>query len=204
MAKYAIVKLGGFQYTLEEGKSYKVPKFDAEDGKDFIIEEVFAVGDGEHLELGTPTVKTKVTLVEVTQEKGEKVTTRVYKAKSRYRRVRGHRKLVTGFKVGSIGGAVKKAAKAGSTVKPKATVKSEKAEQKDTSSGKRNVKKTESKAKAATKKTAVKSSETVKKTSTDIKSAKSSKKSKPKVNTVKPEAKSKSATKNKEINDTKK
>ncbi len=126
MSKYAIIKIGAFQYTVEEGKEYEVPKFKAEAGKNYDSVEVLAVANGEEIEFGKPTLQTKVVLNILEQAKGEKVTTKVYKAKSRYRRTRGFRKQVTKFKVASIGGT--KASKTEKATKPvkKATVKAKK------------------------------------------------------------------------------
>ena len=103
MAKYSIIQIGSFQYTVEEGKEYTVDKFNAEVGKDFTVAQVLAIGDGDKLVVGKPLVeKAEVTLNILSQEKGEKITSKIYKAKSRYRRTRGFRKQVTKFKVASI------------------------------------------------------------------------------------------------------
>ncbi|SRR5260221_239864 len=103
MSKFAIIKIGPFQYNVEEGKEYSVPNFEAEVGKKFNVEEVLAVGDDKKLEVGMPTLdKVKVELEILAQEKGEKVTSSIFKAKARYRKTRGFRKQVTRFKVSSI------------------------------------------------------------------------------------------------------
>lgn len=103
MSKYAVIKIGSFQYKVEEGKEYEVPKFQAEEGKKFSDAEVLAFADGEKAEFGMPTVKgIKVDLSIIEQGKGEKVITRKYKSKSRYRKARGFRKQVTRFKVDKI------------------------------------------------------------------------------------------------------
>lgn len=103
MSKYSIIQIGSFQYTVEEGKEYTVEKFNAEAGKDFKVSQVLAIGDGDKLVVGKPLVeKAEVTLNILSQEKGEKVTSKIYKAKSRYRRTRGFRKQITKFKVASI------------------------------------------------------------------------------------------------------
>lgn len=103
MAKYSIIQIGTFQYNVEEGKEYTVEKFNAEEGKKFNVEKVLAVGDGDKFVVGKPTVeKAEVVLSILEQGKGEKVQSRIYKAKSRYRRTRGLRKQVTKFKVDSI------------------------------------------------------------------------------------------------------
>ena len=103
MSKSAIIKIGPFQYNVTEGETYEVPNFDAEAGKNFEVQEVLLVNNGKTIEIGTPVLKNvKVTLEVLEQKKGEKVVSKIFKAKSRYRRTRGFRKLVTKFKVASI------------------------------------------------------------------------------------------------------
>lgn len=103
MEKYAIIKIGPFQYTVEEGRTYEVPRFDAEDGKKFEKVEVLAVANGADIKIGKPVVSgAKVIISILEQGKGEKVVKNVYKSKSRYHKKTGHRKLVTKFKVDSI------------------------------------------------------------------------------------------------------
>lgn len=103
MSKTAIIKINTLQYIVEEGKEYVVPKFIAEVGVKFEVPEVLAIQDNDKFEIGKPTLDKKVVLEILDQAKGEKVVQRIYKAKSRYRRTRGHRKQVTKFKVSKIG-----------------------------------------------------------------------------------------------------
>ncbi len=101
--KYAIVKIGTFQYTIEEGKEYSVPNFEGEINKKIDLKDIVAIGDGDKLTVGKPTVdKATVQIEIIDQAKGEKVQSRIFKAKSRYRRLRGLRKRITKFKVISI------------------------------------------------------------------------------------------------------
>ncbi len=103
MSKYAIIQIGMFQYTVNEGREYTVPNFTAEVGKKMKVESVLAVGDEDKLVVGTPNVVKGVVELEILEQgKGEKVNSRIFKAKSRYRRNRGFRKSVTKFKVTSI------------------------------------------------------------------------------------------------------
>lgn len=102
MSKFAVVKLGVAQYNLEEGKEYTLPKFSAELGK-FNINEVLLAGENDSIVVGKPFVeKASVELEVLDQGKGEKVTSSIFKAKSRYRKTRGFRKSVTTIKVISI------------------------------------------------------------------------------------------------------
>ena len=101
--KYAIIKIGPFQYRIEEGKEYSVPRFSAESGKKVSDFDVLMVADDKKVKFGKPTIKdAKVTLDILEQAKGEKVRTSIYKAKSRYRKTTGHRKLITKFRVDKI------------------------------------------------------------------------------------------------------
>jgi large subunit ribosomal protein L21 len=103
MSKYSIIQIGSTQYNVEEGKEYSVDKFEAEVGKDLEVTQVLAVGNADEFIVGNPFIdKATVTLEILDQAKGEKVVSRVYKAKSRYRRTKGFRKLVTNFRVKSI------------------------------------------------------------------------------------------------------
>ncbi|MCA9379362.1 50S ribosomal protein L21 [Candidatus Dojkabacteria bacterium] len=102
MTDYAVVKIGPKQYIVEAGKQYTVEKFAGEAGTKLSL-NALARGKGEAFEVGKPELdKTKVEIEIVEQGKGEKVTSRIFKAKSRYRRTRGFRKQVTTFKVLSI------------------------------------------------------------------------------------------------------
>jgi large subunit ribosomal protein L21 len=103
MTKKAVIKINTLQYIVEEGKEYVVPRFLAEEGSEFQVPEVLATQIGDTYKVGKPLVDAKVVLQVLEQGKGEKVVQRIYKAKSRYRRTRGHRKKVTKFKVLSIG-----------------------------------------------------------------------------------------------------
>lgn len=100
MSKSAIIRIDHRQYLVTEGREYTVPKFSVDVGK--YEPEVLAVLDGENLVVGKPQTKEKVVIEVVEHGKGEKVTTRIYKAKSRYRKTTGHRKRTTKFVVKSI------------------------------------------------------------------------------------------------------
>lgn len=96
---YAVVKIGPRQYIVEEEKSYTVEKFPANVGEKISL-EVLGLGSDKGLETGNPVLeKAKVQIEIIDQGKGEKVVTKQFKAKSRYRRTRGFRKQVTTFKV---------------------------------------------------------------------------------------------------------
>ncbi len=90
MNKYAVVRIGGRQYKVEEGKELLVDKLI--DIKGFETEVLMFV-DGEKVKVGKPVLKdVKVALKVVTElEKGEKIEIYKFKAKSRYRKHTGFR-----------------------------------------------------------------------------------------------------------------
>lgn len=99
---YAVVKIGPRQYIVEPDKTYTIDKFQAEVGKKMDL-EVLALGNDKEVKVGNPFIDKSVVEIEITdQGKGEKVVTKQFRAKSRYRRTRGFRKQVTTFKVLSI------------------------------------------------------------------------------------------------------
>ncbi len=103
MEDYAVIKINERQYIIEPDKTYTVDKFEGEEGSKVDM-TVLARGKGEKFEVGAPTLeKTKAQIEIVKQDvKATKVSTFVYKAKSRYRRRHGKRARLTTFKVLSI------------------------------------------------------------------------------------------------------
>lgn len=101
--KYAVISLAGSQHVVSEGETLIVNRLDQEENKNFTIEDVLLVVDGETRSIGTPLVSgAKVTLKVVSHDKGEKIRVATFKAKSRQRKVRGHRQPLTTVEVVSI------------------------------------------------------------------------------------------------------
>jgi len=101
MSNYAIIQINHNQYLVEEGKTYSIPKFAAEVGK--FKATALATNTADGFQVGSPSLdKAEVTLDVLEHGKGEKITTRISKAKSRYRKTSGYRKLTTTFQVVSI------------------------------------------------------------------------------------------------------
>lgn len=92
--KYAVVRIGGKQYKVEEGKKILVDKL-TQPKK--LVPEVLLFVDGEKVKVGKPTLKdVKVSLKVVADlEKGEKIDVYKFKAKSRYKRHIGFRPQYT-------------------------------------------------------------------------------------------------------------
>lgn len=101
---YAIIKTGGKQYCVEEGKVITIEKLDVEAGAEVAFDEVFLVS-GDSVKIGQPTVAgAKVTGKVLEQGKGAKIRIFKYKAKSNYRRRQGHRQPFTKVQIEKIEG----------------------------------------------------------------------------------------------------
>jgi large subunit ribosomal protein L21 len=93
---YAIFKTGGKQYRVKPGDVLDVEKLPLEVGSMTEFDQVLAVSDGGEVNFGSPTVPGAKVLAEVqAHQKDRKVIVFKYKAKTRYRRKRGHRQNYT-------------------------------------------------------------------------------------------------------------
>jgi len=96
----AVIQIGHNQVNIEVGREYSLPKFTAKEGDILNIQNVLMVKDNENVIYGTPYVTSAVVKIQILEEvKGEKIKSIIYKAKSRYRKRRGFRKVYTKFKV---------------------------------------------------------------------------------------------------------
>ncbi|NDJ53979.1 MAG: 50S ribosomal protein L21 [Chloroflexi bacterium] len=102
---YAVVRIGGRQYTAEVGKTIVTEKLPYEVGEEVDFDEVLLIsGDGE-TKVGQPTVdgasmRAKV----VDQFRGKKIIVFHYRPKKRYRKKQGHRQYYTRLQVQDITG----------------------------------------------------------------------------------------------------
>ncbi len=103
MDKYAIIKLAGKQFKVSEGDVFVIDRVKTKPGEKLTVDEVLLIKDDDELQVGTPTVKDAQVELEVEEEfRAKKIRVAKYKAKSRYRRVRGHRQHKSKVKVLSI------------------------------------------------------------------------------------------------------
>jgi len=102
--RYAIVESGGKQYRAVEGRTIDVDRLPVETGKQFKIERVLLMADGNDVMVGTPTVdgiEVEVTVVD--HIKGPKIDRFKYRPKKRIRVRGGHRQQYTSLMVDFIG-----------------------------------------------------------------------------------------------------
>lgn len=103
---------------MRQGTILRVPTLVAEPGSRVEISEVLLLSDGDTVTVGSPTVSGAMVVAEVLEHgKGAKVINFKFKAKTRYRRKRGHRQGYTALKVSEIltGGATPKVAETSSS-----------------------------------------------------------------------------------------
>lgn len=98
--KIAVVRTGGKQYLVKENGQLIVDQISAKP-KDKIQLETLAVfdEDGTQLDLGRPQAKTKVSAELIENIKGDKIRVAKFKAKVRYRKVRGFRARLSKIKI---------------------------------------------------------------------------------------------------------
>ena len=93
---YAIVKTGGKQYRVTPGDVLDVELLTVEEGATTQFDEVLAVSRDGEMRFGTPNVAGARVIAQVQSHyKDKKVIVYKYKAKTRYRRKRGHRQNYT-------------------------------------------------------------------------------------------------------------
>jgi large subunit ribosomal protein L21 len=112
MNKYAVIAVGGKQYTVREGEVLEVQKLASSESK-VEFDQVLLVVDGDNVQVGTPAIADLIvhgTFVE--NKKGDKVQVFKYKSKSKYRKLNGARQMYSYVKIDSIGTARPKAAAA--------------------------------------------------------------------------------------------
>ena len=101
--KYAVIQLGGKQYKVVEGETLTVNSLEGKEGEKIELSDVLLIADDKKLTIGSPLVKgARITVEVVSHQKGDKIRVAKYKAKSRYRRVKGHRQQETSVKIISI------------------------------------------------------------------------------------------------------
>jgi len=101
--KYAIIELKGHQYQAREGEELIVDRLDKKEGDKIKIETILLIRDGKKILVGTPSLKKASATAKILKHfKGRKIRVAKYKAKSRYRRVKGFRPYLTRIKIEKI------------------------------------------------------------------------------------------------------
>ncbi|MBI5903696.1 MAG: 50S ribosomal protein L21 [Deltaproteobacteria bacterium] len=100
---YAVIKTGGKQYKVSQNDVIKVEKLPGEVGNTVEIPSVLAVGYGESLRVGSPTVEGASVVAEIlVQDRDKKII--IFKKKKRkgYAKRQGHRQSFTSIRIQEI------------------------------------------------------------------------------------------------------
>ncbi len=100
---YAIIDLKGHQYQVKPGEELTVDRIDLDKNKKFDIDKVLLVKQGKKITIGQPTVDKTVVKAKVLDHfKGDKIRVAKFRAKTRYRKVKGFRPYMTKIKIEDI------------------------------------------------------------------------------------------------------
>src|SRR5918999_2652644 len=99
---YAVVKVGGKQYRVEEGDSLLVDRLREDEGTKVALQPLLLSGDGDVVLDRGDLDKVKVEAVVTGHERGEKLHVLKFKPKKGYRRRQGHRSELTRIEIGDI------------------------------------------------------------------------------------------------------
>ena len=100
---YAVVKIQGFQFRVQEGDRLEVPRGSWQVGDSLELDGVLMLSDGADIVVGTPTVSgARVTANVLRHFRGQKVLVGKFKKRKDYRRLKGHRQDLTELEVVGI------------------------------------------------------------------------------------------------------
>ena len=100
---YAVFKTGGKQYRVQPGDTLDVEKLPVPKGSTAEFDEVLAVSDEGEVTFGSPYVEGARVVAQVQSHyRDKKLMVFKYKAKTRYRRKRGHRQAYTRLTIEDI------------------------------------------------------------------------------------------------------
>lgn len=100
----AVIKTQGKQFTVQEGDVLFVNRFkDTQAGDTVAIDSVLALGEGESMTIGSPTVDgASVSATILENKRGKKITVLKKKRRKGYRLKQGHRQELSVIKIDSI------------------------------------------------------------------------------------------------------
>ncbi|MDE3096225.1 MAG: 50S ribosomal protein L21 [Chloroflexota bacterium] len=100
---YAVVRTGGKQYRVQEGRSVRVERLAGEPGETIELTDVLLMGEGDHVTIGAPTIAGARVLGTIAgQGRAKKIIVFRYKSKTRSRKKTGHRQHYTEIRVDDI------------------------------------------------------------------------------------------------------
>jgi large subunit ribosomal protein L21 len=102
-ALYAVVRTGGKQYRVQEGRPVTIERLPGEAGQTVELNDVLLLADGDAITVGTPTVEgARVVGTIAEQGRAKKILVFRYKNKTRARKKNGHRQQFTTLMVDDV------------------------------------------------------------------------------------------------------
>ncbi|PIS15365.1 50S ribosomal protein L21 [Candidatus Shapirobacteria bacterium CG09_land_8_20_14_0_10_38_17] len=103
MKNYIILQMNGSQYLTYEGEELDIDKIKGKEGETIKIKDVLLAKTDGKVKIGQPTLsKSRVEAKIIKHFQGNKIRVATYRAKSRYRRVKGFRPQLTRIKITKI------------------------------------------------------------------------------------------------------
>ena len=100
---YAVIQTGGKQYKVSQGDRIQVERLEGQVGDQVRFEEVLFLSDGGETQVGSPKIEgARVVGKIVDQSKGKKILVFKFKRRKMYRRLRGHRQMLTDVQIEGI------------------------------------------------------------------------------------------------------
>ncbi len=101
---YAVVRTGGKQYRVQEGRSITIERLPGDAGDTVELGDVLLIDDGSSVTIGAPTVEgARVVGTIAEQGRAKKIIVFRYKNKTRARKKNGHRQQFTKVQIVGIG-----------------------------------------------------------------------------------------------------
>ena len=100
---YAVIKTGGKQYRVAAGEKIKVEQIPADVGSEITIDQVFMVGEGDAVKIGTPVVaRASVKATVVSHGRHDKIKIFKMRRRKHYQKHQGHRQNYTELRIEAI------------------------------------------------------------------------------------------------------
>jgi large subunit ribosomal protein L21 len=99
---YAIVRVGGKQYRVEEGQQLLVDRLHQDEGSKVELEPLLLAGDGDPVFEKSGLGKATITATVQGHERGKKIRVVKFKPKRGYKRTAGHRSELTRLTIDKI------------------------------------------------------------------------------------------------------
>jgi len=98
-----VIKTGGKQYRVAAGEKIKVEQIPADVGSEITIDQVFMVGEGDAVKIGTPVVAgASVKATVVSHGRHDKIKIFKMRRRKHYQKHQGHRQNYTELRIEAI------------------------------------------------------------------------------------------------------